>query len=115
MFVLACKIFNEGSAPLLRHDLAFKRPADAGWLVCKYALDKRTGRFIKRAWLLDEDRARNVFAPLYYVDSEFENGAMHIRGEERDPLSGQLTAMAWYCEIVDGRRHGQDSRGPLPA
>jgi hypothetical protein len=28
--------------------------------------------------------------------------------------SGKLTAMGWYCEIVDGRRHGQDARGPLP-
>jgi hypothetical protein len=44
--------------------------------------------------LLDEDRSRNVYVPLYYVDSKFENGAMHIYGEERDPLSGKLTAMA---------------------
>ena len=69
---------------------------------------------VKRAWLLNEDRTGNVYPSLYYVDVEFDNGAMHLRGEERDPLSGKLTAMAWYCELVDGKRHGQGSRGPLP-
>lgn len=97
-----------------RHDLTLKHATDLGCLLSKYVLDKREVRLIKRAWLLNEDRTKNVYPPLYYVDIELENGAMHIRGEERDLLSGKLTGMAWYCEVVDGRRHEQDSRGPLP-
>ena len=114
MYVNACRIYNDGGAPMLRHDLAFTRPTDRGWLVCRDALDTRTGRTVKRAWLLNDDRTRNIYPPLCYVDSVFENGAIHLRGEERDELSGKLTAMGWYCEIVDGRRHGPDARGPLP-
>jgi len=114
MYVRACKIYNEGGAPMARHDLAFQRPTETGWLVCKHVLDKRTGRWIKRAWFLNEERTRNLFPPLRYVDVEFDNAAIHIRGEEQDDLSHKLTAMGWYCEIVDGRRHGEDARGPLP-
>jgi hypothetical protein len=115
MYVTACRIYREGGAPIQSHNLGFIRPTDVGWLVCKDALDKRTGRWIKRAWLLNDDRTKNVYPPLSYVDITLDNGAIHIRGEEQDQLSGKLTAMGWYCEIIDGRRHGQDSRGPLPA
>lgn len=114
MFVKACKTYHDGGAPMLRHDLAFKNPTELGWLVSRYELGKRTGRQVKRAWLLDKSRTKNVFPPLYYVDIDLGNGSLHVRGEERDSLSGKLTAMAWYCELVDHRRHGQDSRGPLP-
>jgi hypothetical protein len=77
-------------------------------------LDKRTGRMIKRAWFLNEERKKNIFPPLYYADCVFENSTIHIRGEEQDILSQKMTAMGWYCEIIDGRYYGQDSRGPLP-
>lgn len=113
MYVLAYRLYNDGGGPMPSDDLAFKRPTDPGWLVSKQVLNKRTERWIKRAGLLTADCTKNLYPPLYYGDCEFDNGAPHVRGEERDPLCGKLIAMAWYYEVIDGRRHGQDSRGAL--
>lgn len=32
IYVKACKFYNDGGAPMLRHDLAFTHPTDYGWL-----------------------------------------------------------------------------------
>lgn len=114
MFVIACQTYNEGGRALPRHELATLYPSRIGWLSFKSGHDSCTGRPVMQARLLTEDRQNDVFPPLTYACMmDADNGVMHLRGEQLDPLSGKFSAMGWYCVVVDGRRHGQDPRGPL--
>lgn len=118
MYVKACQIYNPGGRALPRHELAMLSTSRAktGWLVYRQSYDLRSGRMGMQARLLTEDRKDDVFPPLTYAAMlDADNGVMHVRGEETDPLTGKLTAMAWYCEIIDGRWYGEDRRGPLLA
>lgn len=113
MFVRACCLYDNEGRPLPRHRLAMRQPLREGWLTVKQGNDLVSRRITRLASLRDE--LGDVFAELVDVGQvDVENGTMMVPGQTRDPLTGKMTAQAWYCEVVDGRHEGPDSRGPLP-
>ena len=119
MYVLACKLYEDGGRPLPRHRLAFIRAHESGsegWFVYKEDYDPDHKRTMMKAFLLGAPGTPEVFPTL--LDAVLmiaEDGTLTVRGQERDPLTRKLTGMAWWCKVIHGGKRGYagDPVGPV--
>lgn len=119
MYVRALKLYEDQGRPLPRHRLGVLRLENAheGWLIYKEEWDGNHKRHMMKAHLVGEDGRTEVFPEMLDAVMMFaEDGVMTVRGMERDPVSRKLTAMAWWCQILQPGRRGYqgDSMGPTP-
>lgn len=113
MYVQACRLYQGEGWPLPRHRLAMRQRTVDAWLVYRQEHDQESGAIMQKARLV-KDGGEVIAELLHAVMVDVENGAMRVRGIERDPVTRKEYAMAWYCEVIDGRWQGSDARGPRP-